>query len=313
MKISQKKTCARCKALRREPGFGVSCSLGYAIDPDKETPSEPCPKPMTLTDFCTIKIQSTKSIPADADPEPINDVIPIFEENPDIKAVVHSQPKRYLIDTENIGRDWIPLVLQQEPNTKYILFYTTYSPTIPLSLFPVLIHAVDCIEFVNCVPSGKNALDFQLVSLLGSMLTQNPNCKYIITSKDQGYDAVVSFWQQKGIDVSRYAPPHVPVLVSDTGPNQTSSNAPAATISKHEPAYRQVYLDHLKGAGLNQTTAEIVANLICMHINKAQNKRKAAIYEAILQVFGQLTGQQIYQEAKSTIAQFCKNGPFPKH
>ena len=58
------------------------------------------------------------------------------------------------------------------------------------------VHWIKCFE-------GQNALDFQLVTELGSCLSQNGSREYIIVSNDTGYDAVVRYWQQKGCSVRR--------------------------------------------------------------------------------------------------------------
>ena len=57
-KISQKKTCKRCKCLnfRFQPVLGFCCGLGYKMNEDMQ-PLEPCPKPLTLSALfgCRVK------------------------------------------------------------------------------------------------------------------------------------------------------------------------------------------------------------------------------------------------------------------
>ena len=64
------------------------------------------------------------------------------------------------------------------------------------------VHWIKCFE-------GQNALDFQLVTELGSCLSQNGSREYIIVSNDTGYDAVVRYWQQKGCSVRRLSLIHI--------------------------------------------------------------------------------------------------------
>ena len=52
---------------------------------------------------------------------------------------------------------------------------------------------------------GKNALDFQLATLLGYVIGSNTekDDEFIIVSKDTGFDAVVEFWKQQNIKITR--------------------------------------------------------------------------------------------------------------
>ena len=50
-----KRTCNRCKASVLEQGYGYSCSLGYAVDSEKGTPKEVCPKPTSYTMLVAIR------------------------------------------------------------------------------------------------------------------------------------------------------------------------------------------------------------------------------------------------------------------
>ena len=53
--------------------------------------------------------------------------------------------------------------------------------------------------------TGKNALDFQLSSLLGYVIKENEGYEdeFIIVSRDTGFDAVLEFWKNRGIKLSR--------------------------------------------------------------------------------------------------------------
>ena len=50
---------------------------------------------------------------------------------------------------------------------------------------------------------GSNGLDFQLVSYLGYELHADCSKEMVIVSKDTGFDAVVHFWQERGMNVKR--------------------------------------------------------------------------------------------------------------
>jgi hypothetical protein len=46
-KLTQKKTCERCRCSQLVYAHGYRCQIGYAVDSDKAIPLEPCPKPLT--------------------------------------------------------------------------------------------------------------------------------------------------------------------------------------------------------------------------------------------------------------------------
>ena len=59
------------------------------------------------------------------------------------------------------------------------------------------------IEYVKIRLDRKNALDFQLASILGYKIAKNGEQEFVIVSKDKGYDSTVEFWKGKKIQISR--------------------------------------------------------------------------------------------------------------
>lgn len=73
---------------------------------------------------------------------------------------------------------------------------------INLSEKNISIKAIDCCSG----KAKKNALDFQLVSYLGYMISKQDRQRYVIVSNDSGFDPVVEFWKTfLNIDVERIA------------------------------------------------------------------------------------------------------------
>ena len=111
--------------------------------------------------------------------------------------------RTYLIDSENINDVWVELLQVLEDEDEILVFYTDKSAHMGYDRIVCLmeqkrgtVHWIKCFE-------GQNALDFQLVTELGSCLSRNGSREYIIVSNDTGYDAVVRYWQQKGCSVRR--------------------------------------------------------------------------------------------------------------
>lgn len=85
---------------------------------------------------------------------------------------------------------------------KILLFYTENSPHISYVDFEMILRYPDSFEMVRAY-TGKNALDFQLVSYLGYLLKTAPKTHYVVVSNDYGYDSVIQFWKDRNISITR--------------------------------------------------------------------------------------------------------------
>ena len=113
------------------------------------------------------------------------------------------QMKRiYLVDSENVGDIWVPLLVASQPDEEVIVFYTQKSPHMNYENVRLLKETEKEAEFIKCF-EGSNALDFQLVTQLGYMLCENQKNCYVIVSNDTGFDAAVRYWKQRNMPVQR--------------------------------------------------------------------------------------------------------------
>ncbi len=110
--------------------------------------------------------------------------------------------KIYLVDSENVGDIWVPLLAASQAEDEVIVFYTQKSPHMNYENVRMLKETDKEADFIKCF-EGSNALDFQLVSELGYRLHENQECDYVIVSNDTGFDAVVRYWTQRKMPVSR--------------------------------------------------------------------------------------------------------------
>ena len=110
-----------------------------------------------------------------------------------------------LIDTENIGGEWTNNLCKLNKMDEVILFYTVNSRNFSIENLRNLVPYVDKIKFVFCEAgeAGRNALDFQLVTYLGFLLKNATKTRYIIYSRDTGYNPVVEFWKKRERNVLR--------------------------------------------------------------------------------------------------------------
>ena len=108
----------------------------------------------------------------------------------------------YLIDTENVRTVWTLLLDRMTLNDKIYVFYTMNSGNVSYEDLNGVISSGKNVELIQC-HTGKNGLDFQLVSYLGYLIRNNENADYCIISDDIGYDAVIKFWEGREVKVSR--------------------------------------------------------------------------------------------------------------
>lgn len=107
-----------------------------------------------------------------------------------------------LIDSENVSSAW-KNILTDDLEIETIIFYTDNTPRISYDdIAEILRHPIGLkTEKVFAGDKGASALDFQLVSMLGFMLHEHPERKFVIVSADKGYVPVADFWQSKGYNV----------------------------------------------------------------------------------------------------------------
>ena len=110
--------------------------------------------------------------------------------------------KIYLVDSENVGDIWVPLLVSSQEDDEVLVFYTTKSPHMNYENVRMLKETEKEADFIKCF-EGSNALDFQLVTELGYRLSQNAAREYVIVSNDTGFDAAVRYWSARKMPVSR--------------------------------------------------------------------------------------------------------------
>lgn len=112
----------------------------------------------------------------------------------------------YLVDTENFGTPIIERLVTGLKDTEMIhLFYTDHSPALSYRVTEKLLQRPDQIRLESCITGTANAMDFQLISALGCLLSACDPGKndFKIISDDRGYDATVAFWTKRGMPVTR--------------------------------------------------------------------------------------------------------------
>lgn len=103
----------------------------------------------------------------------------------------------YLVDFENVGSTALSNVKKLKNNDEVILFYTDKSNKIPIDLHVLINESCARFEYIYVSSGGKNALDFQLSTYLGSIVATNKAQNYNIVSYDKGFEYVIDYWKRR--------------------------------------------------------------------------------------------------------------------
>ena len=134
--------------------------------------------------------------------------------------------RTFLIDSENINDIWVELLHCLEEKDEILVFYTDKSAHMGYDrIIRLMEQKKGSVRWIRCF-EGQNALDFQLVTELGSRISQEPKREYTIVSNDTGYDAVVRYWQQKECRVQRMKGVECETLVGEAQDAAAKENTP---------------------------------------------------------------------------------------
>lgn len=111
--------------------------------------------------------------------------------------------KYYLVDFENVHSAGLDGIHKLDADSTVCIFYSRNASNVTSGLNFGMMESKAEIKYQHAEAGNKNALDFQLSSYLGVIITENAgkNCKYYIVSRDSGYSSLIPFWKDKGITV----------------------------------------------------------------------------------------------------------------
>ncbi len=111
----------------------------------------------------------------------------------------------YLIDTENVGKNWDFIADKAKQGDTIMLFYSENSHMVSLYAFgDASTRGID-FKFMECM-TGQNAMDFQITAALARASALEPDAAYVVFSKDKGYDPAIQMLANNGVEVTRFAP-----------------------------------------------------------------------------------------------------------
>lgn len=108
--------------------------------------------------------------------------------------------KIYLIDFENVKSKGLTGIDKLDETDSVIIFYSENSDTISFEMHKKVLTSKAEIEYFKVNVGGKNALDFQLSTLLGYLVSKDLYSHIFIVSNDRGFDFLHDFWHGKYVD-----------------------------------------------------------------------------------------------------------------
>lgn len=102
--------------------------------------------------------------------------------------------RSYLVDFENVKSKGLVGIDKLTEDDHVIIFYSENSDTISFEMHCCVMRAKASVEYMKVRVGGKNALDFQLSTLLGYMVAKEKNSHIFIISNDKGFDRLHDFW-----------------------------------------------------------------------------------------------------------------------
>lgn len=107
--------------------------------------------------------------------------------------------KVYLIDFENVKSKGLTGIDSLTEYDRVIIFYSENADTINFEMHQKVLISKAEIEYFKVHVGGKNALDFQLSTLLGYLVSKNYYSHIFVISNDKSFDFLHDFWHGKYI------------------------------------------------------------------------------------------------------------------
>jgi hypothetical protein len=104
------------------------------------------------------------------------------------------------IDYENVQDVNVNVI---KKTTKLMIILGNDQTKVPVELIQKIQKLGERVKWIRVNGKGRNALDFFIVFFLGRDITLDKNKKFIIYSKDTGYDPLINYLKKNGINIIR--------------------------------------------------------------------------------------------------------------
>lgn len=112
--------------------------------------------------------------------------------------------KYYIVDFENVNTHGLNGIENVAEGDAVCIFYSDFANSISIDHHFAISQSKADISFQKVDVTGRNSLDFQLVSYLGYILCENKgkDTEFFIVTKDRAFESIPTYWGNKGYKIS---------------------------------------------------------------------------------------------------------------
>lgn len=194
----------------------------------------------------------------------------------------------YFIDYENVKHHGLTGIENICNDDSLIIFYSDNANTIPIDLMLFIKENNANIIFQKVDVSGKNSLDFQLISYLGYTMSENKDkdISYYIVTKDKEYNSLLSYWRSRGFNIHQ---------VTDLQHKEYSENKSCIMLPVNDISIENSVFAVLG----DKETSKIVAK--CIRENNGAGNVHNAIMSELSRKIGNIAVTTIFNKIKHLI------------
>ena len=139
----------------------------------------------------------------------------------------------FFIDLENVRSEGLEGVSSLSDSDMVFIYYSENAMNLSIPTLENLNNSRASKKFIKTNYIGKNAMDFQIVSLFGAMIERNRQGSYYIISQDNGFRSAVSFCESYFADYGIACGVYPTIISAITAEMKNSiKNAPAKNKPK---------------------------------------------------------------------------------
>lgn len=211
----------------------------------------------------------------------------------------------FLVDYENVGNAGLKGCGYLNVHDHLILFYSETTKKAERRMLEQITSSGCVFEICKLCKTGKNALDFYIVSKLGELIGKGYNGISIIVSKDGGFQAVRDYWEKKSTHkVKVFVSPCIEDGIASGNENNERTRElqqlrENITIGGYYSAYTEKMrikeiLKNLFAGTEYESMIDEIQDLI-----EGEKRTAKMIYLGSLHTFGKKNGLAIYHKIKT--------------
>lgn len=214
----------------------------------------------------------------------------------------------FLVDFENTQGDGLIGAEYLLPDDSVTIFFSKASPNIGRARFNMIVSSGCRFDVCKLQNTGKNALDFYIVSRLAELFGEKGDALIGIVSRDQGFSAVCDYWRvrAKTKHTGIWLRPNIALCIRACSNDNSERHRRVLEDMQEvsiEEEWSKISTQHRFIESIRQQlpseppeTIKIVEGIMKQH-----GKNKQMIYRDSLREFGQKRGLAIYSAIKKMV------------